>query len=151
MLNLSDAHHCYYTGNNFTAASDYAKDRELVHSSLPSKVASNGGFYSGNVGNGSDVVYVLSFCRGDPSNNTCFKCISSAAEHLMIKCPNQKAAVSWGTGDPPCIIRYADVPMYDVKRTLPTLKLYRTGAVQMDQNQFGRIWRNMTEELAEKA
>ncbi|XP_039168347.1 cysteine-rich repeat secretory protein 1-like [Eucalyptus grandis] len=94
-FDLSNAEFCYDKGN-FTAASTYAKNRELVLSSLPSDVTSKGGFYSGNVGNGSDVVYVLSFCRGDSSNDSCFKCLSSAAEDLMIKCPKQKAAGTWG-------------------------------------------------------
>ncbi|KAK3431890.1 hypothetical protein EUGRSUZ_E03010, partial [Eucalyptus grandis] len=150
MFDLSNAQHCYDTGN-FTATSNYAKNRELVLSSLPSDVASNGGFYSGKVGNNSDVVYVLSFCRGDSSNDSCFKCLSSAAEDLMIKCPNQKAAVTWGTGDPPCIIRYADGLMYGVKQAFPTLPYYNTGNITMDQDQFDRTWRNFTEELATRA
>ncbi|KAF8029640.1 hypothetical protein BT93_E2151 [Corymbia citriodora subsp. variegata] len=149
-LGLSDAQHCYDTGN-FTAASSYAKNRELVFSSLPSIMASNGGFYSGKSGNGSDVVYVLSFCRGDSSNDTCIKCISTTAEDLMIKCPNQKAAFSKGTYNPPCFIRYSDSPMYGVKETFPTLKFYRVGDIPMDQDQFDRIWRNLTEALAVRA
>ncbi|XP_039169838.1 cysteine-rich receptor-like protein kinase 14 [Eucalyptus grandis] len=100
------------------------------------------------VGNSSDVVYVLSFCRGDSSNNSCFKCLSSAAEDLMIKCPNQKVAVTWGTGEPPCIIIYADGPMYGKKMTFPTLKSPNVDNITMDQNQFDPIWRNFTEELA---
>ncbi|KAK3431885.1 hypothetical protein EUGRSUZ_E03002, partial [Eucalyptus grandis] len=143
-------YYCNNTGN-FTTASDYAKNRELVLSSLPSNMASNGGFYSGNVGTGSEIIYVLSFCRGDSSNDTCFKCIISAAEELMVNCPNQKAAYSWGTGDPPCFIRYSDAPMYGVKQTIPTLKLYRDGNIQMDLDQFDRIWRNLTEALAVRA
>ncbi|KAI6705067.1 hypothetical protein NL676_008029 [Syzygium grande] len=150
MLDLSDAQHCYNTGN-FTAASDYAKNRELVLSSLPSKMALNGRFYSGKVGNGADVVYVLSFCRGDFSNSTCFKCISSAAEDLMIKCPNQKAAWSWVTGNSVCIIRYSDGPIYGVKQTFPRFRYYNTGDIPVDQDQFDPIWRNFTEELAERA
>ncbi|XP_039169865.1 cysteine-rich receptor-like protein kinase 14 [Eucalyptus grandis] len=149
-FDLSEAYYCNNTGN-FTTASDYAKNRELVLSSLPSNMASNGGFYSGNVGTGSEIIYVLSFCRGDSSNDTCFKCIISAAEELMVNCPNQKAAYSWGTGDPPCFIRYSDAPMYGVKQTIPTLKLYRDGNIQMDLDQFDRIWRNLTEALAVRA
>ncbi|XP_048132923.1 putative cysteine-rich receptor-like protein kinase 30 [Rhodamnia argentea] len=147
---LSDAQHCYDIGN-FTAAGNYAKNRELVLSSLANDMASNGGFYSGKVGKGSDVVYVLGFCRGDSSNDTCFKCISSAAEDLMTKCPNQKAAFFWGTGDRPCIIRYSDGPMYGVKQTFPKLMVYNTGHIQMDQDEFDRIWRNLTEDLAVRA
>ncbi|KAI6704382.1 hypothetical protein NL676_007344 [Syzygium grande] len=149
MLDLSDAQHCNNTGK-FTAASGYAKNRELVLSSLPSEMASNGGFYSGKVGNGSDVVYVLSFCRGDSSKDTCFKCISSAAQDLMIKCPNQKAACSCGKIHP-CIIRYSDGPMDAVKQTIPTIVHNDTANLHMDQDQFDRIWRNLTEELAARA
>ncbi|XP_056171961.1 cysteine-rich receptor-like protein kinase 14 [Syzygium oleosum] len=150
MLDLSDAQYCYNTGNFFTATSDYAKNREIVLSSLPSKVTSNGGFYSGNVGNGSDVVYVLSFCRGDSSNDTCIKCITSAAEDLISNCPTQKAACSWGE-NPPCIIRYNDGPMYGVKQTFPTIPYNNTADLHMDQDQFDGIWRNLTEELAARA
>ncbi|KAI6704412.1 hypothetical protein NL676_007374 [Syzygium grande] len=136
---------------NFTAASDYAKNRNLVLSSLPSNMASNSRFYSRNVGTGSNIVYVLSFCRGDSSNDTCFKCISSAAEELKVKCPNQKAAFSWGTGVPPCFIRYSDVPMYGVKQTFPTILVYCAGDIPMVQNQFDQIWSNLTQVLAARA
>ncbi|XP_048132221.1 cysteine-rich receptor-like protein kinase 14 [Rhodamnia argentea] len=149
-LDLSDAEHCYDNGN-FMAAGNYAENRELVLSSLASNVASSGGFYSGKVGNGSDIVYVLAFCRGDSSNDTCFKCISSAAEDLMIKCTTQKAAFSWGTGDPPCSIRYSNDPIYGVKQTSPVEMLYNTGHIQMDQDEFDPIWRSFTEELAVRA
>ncbi|XP_048132152.1 cysteine-rich receptor-like protein kinase 34 [Rhodamnia argentea] len=149
-VHLSNAEYCNNTGN-FLANGNYAKNRELALSSLARDIASEGGFYSGKVGNGSDVVYVLGFCRGDSSNDTCFKCITSAAEDLMIKCPTQKAASTWGTGGPPCIIRYSDAPMNGVKQTSPTLMLYNTGHIQMDQNEFDPIWRNLNVELAARA
>ncbi|KAI6704365.1 hypothetical protein NL676_007327 [Syzygium grande] len=139
MLDLSDAQYCYNTGTFFTATSDYAKNRELVLSSLHSKVTSNGGFYSGNVGNGSDVVYVLSFCRGDSSNDTCIKCITSASEDLISNCPTQKAACSWGK-----ILRASS-------QTFPTIPYNNTADLHMDQDQFDGIWRNLTEELAARA
>ncbi|KAL3740536.1 hypothetical protein ACJRO7_021768 [Eucalyptus globulus] len=114
-------------------------------------MASNGGFYTGNVGNGSDVVYMLSFCRGDSSNDTCIRCISATAVDLIIKCPNQKATYSKGTYNPPCFIRYSDSPMYSMKKTFMTLKFYRTSDILMDQDQFDWIWRNLTEKLVERA
>ncbi|KAL3740551.1 hypothetical protein ACJRO7_021777 [Eucalyptus globulus] len=130
-FDLSNVEHCYDMGN-FTAASRYLKNRELVISSLPCFMASNGGFFTGNVGNGSDVIYMLSFCRGDSSNHTCMRCISVTAEDLIIKCPNQKAAYSKGTYNPPSFIRYSDSPMYGMKKTFPTLKFYCTGDIPMD-------------------
>ncbi|XP_039169806.1 cysteine-rich receptor-like protein kinase 22 [Eucalyptus grandis] len=137
LFDLSNAYYCYDVGN--LAAGDYARNRVLILSSLPGDVASNSGFYSRKVWKGSDVIYVLSFCRGDSSNNTCLKCISSAAEELRGKCSKRKAAYSWGIEDPPRSIRYSDSPMYGVKQTFPTLKLYRIGNIPMDQDQFDRI------------
>ncbi|KAI6680670.1 hypothetical protein NL676_034551 [Syzygium grande] len=79
-------------------------------------MGSSGRFYSGNVGNGSDAVFVLSFCRGDSANDTCIKCISATAEDLMIECPNQKAAYSKGTFNPPCFIRSVRSDMEELDR-----------------------------------
>ncbi|KAI6704372.1 hypothetical protein NL676_007334 [Syzygium grande] len=61
----------------------------------------------------------------------------------------KKAAYSKGTVNPPCFIRYSDIPLYGVKQTSPTLKFHSVGNILMDQDHFDHIWRNLTEVLAD--
>ncbi|KAF8030082.1 hypothetical protein BT93_E2491 [Corymbia citriodora subsp. variegata] len=147
----SYAQYCYNTSGNFTLGSPYAKNREAVLSSLSPSVAAHDGFYATSTGDSPNTVYAITFCRGDTSANICRSCVSSAVQELAVKCPNQKAAYYWGTGDPPCFIRYSDTPIYGILQTQPSLRLYNTGYITMDQDQFDSIWRNLTQRLVLEA
>ncbi|KAL3727916.1 hypothetical protein ACJRO7_032632 [Eucalyptus globulus] len=117
------------------ATSNYTKNCEIVLPSLPSDMTSNGGFCSWNLGNSSDIICVLSFCRGDCLDNTCIKCISATAEGLMIKCPNQKAVYSKEAFNPPCFIPYS---LVQCTREADISDVYRFMDITMDQDQFDR-------------
>ncbi|KAL3740549.1 hypothetical protein ACJRO7_021775 [Eucalyptus globulus] len=141
------AQYCYNTTGNFTSSSPYAKNREAVLNSLPPNVAAHEGFYATSTGESPNTVYAITFCRGDTSADICGSCVGSAVQDLVVKCPNQKAAYSGGTGDPPCFIRYSDTPIYGILQTHPTLPYYNVGNITMDQDQFDSIWRNLTQTL----
>ncbi|KAF7852388.1 hypothetical protein BT93_L0935 [Corymbia citriodora subsp. variegata] len=147
----SHAQYCYNTTGNFTSSSPYAKNREAVLSSLSPNVAALDGFYATSKGESPNMVYAITYCRGDTSADICGSCVSSAVQDLVVKCPNQKAAYSWGTGDPPCFIRYSDTPIYGILQTYPTRRLYNVGNITMDQDQFDSIWRNLTQRLVPEA
>ncbi|KAF9672192.1 hypothetical protein SADUNF_Sadunf11G0015100 [Salix dunnii] len=138
-ITLTDALKCYTTGN-FTANSTYAKNRDLVLSSLASNVTANGGFYNTTIGSGNDTVYGLVHCMASPSAGNCSFCVNSAMEALMTACPNQKEAISWG-GDPvPCIVRYANRYFFGSLELSPSEALYNTGIIEATFTQFGQIW-----------
>ncbi|KAI9198883.1 hypothetical protein LWI28_023763 [Acer negundo] len=59
---------CLGTGN-FTASSTYGRNRDLIPSSLASKITE--GFYNPTIGQDRDKVYALALCRGDSSGEDC--------------------------------------------------------------------------------
>lgn len=147
----SRAQFCFDTTGNFTSNSTYATNREAVLSSLSSNVVAHDGSYATSEGEDPNTVYASTYCRGDTSADTCSICVRSAVADLVVKCPNQKAAFSWGTGDPPCFIRYSDTPIFGVLQTQPTLRVKNDANITMNQEQFDAIWRNLTRRLASKA
>ncbi|KAI6706909.1 hypothetical protein NL676_009871 [Syzygium grande] len=119
----SDAQICYNTTGNFTSNSPYAKNRDAVLGSLASNVVAHDGFCATSTGENPNTIYAITFCRGDSSADICESCVSSGVQDLVVKCPNQKAAFSWGIGDPPCFIRYSDTPIYGILQTSPTHRM----------------------------
>lgn len=147
----SHAQYCYNTIGNFTSNSTYAKNRDAVLRSLPSKMAAHDGFYATSMGENPNTCYAIAYCRGDTSADICAVLVRSAVEDLIVKCPNQMAAFSWGTGDPPCFIRYSDSPIYGILQTDPTIPVKNGQNITMNQDQFDAIWRNLTQRLASEA
>ncbi|XP_056171986.1 cysteine-rich receptor-like protein kinase 18 isoform X1 [Syzygium oleosum] len=148
----SHAQICYNTTGNFTSNSPYAKNRDAVLGSLASNVAAHDGFYATSTGENPNTIYAITFCRGDSSADICESCVSSAVQELVVKCPNQKAAFSWGIGDPPCFIRYSDTPIYGILQTSPTYKMANVAShIAMNQDQFDAVWGNLTKRLASKS
>ncbi|KAL5774737.1 hypothetical protein ACOSP7_012294 [Xanthoceras sorbifolium] len=62
----TDWKHCYDTGN-FTANSTYARNGNLLLSSLASNITGYKGFYNTTIGQDPDKVYGLTLCKGDVS------------------------------------------------------------------------------------
>ncbi|XP_048132219.1 LOW QUALITY PROTEIN: uncharacterized protein LOC115731047, partial [Rhodamnia argentea] len=148
----SHAQICNDTIGNFTSSSPYAKNRVAVLGTLASNVAAHDGFYATSTGENTDTIYAITFCRGDSSADTCASCVSSAVQDLVVKCPNQKVAFSWGTGDPPCFLRYSDTPVYGILQTSPTYEMANIAKhIAVDQEQFDAVWGNLTHGLVNKA
>ncbi|KAF8017699.1 hypothetical protein BT93_H2787 [Corymbia citriodora subsp. variegata] len=143
----SHAQFCYNATGNFTSNSAYAKNRDAVLSSLASNVAAHDGFYATTIVEDPNTIYAITFCRGDSSPDTCASCVKSAVEDLVVKCPNQKAAFSWGTGEPPCIIRYSDTPIYGILQTYPTIRHYNVGNITINSE----IWWDLALGLVNQA
>ncbi|KAI6704438.1 hypothetical protein NL676_007400 [Syzygium grande] len=147
----SHAQHCYDASGNFTSNGAYVKNRDAVLRSLPSKVAAHDGFYAASEGENPNTVYAITYCRGDTSADTCKVCVRTAVENLIVKCPNQKAAFSWGTADPPCFIRYSDNLIYGELQVDPVITVKNPNKITMNQDQFDKIWRTLMRRLAGEA
>ncbi|KAI6704414.1 hypothetical protein NL676_007376 [Syzygium grande] len=150
VLIRTSAHHaafCYDTIGNFTPNSAYAKNRETILSYLSNNVSAHDGFYFTSTGQDPNTIYALTFCRGNTLTNICEKCVTSVADDLVEKCPNQKAAFSWGTDGDPCFIRYSDTPIYRILQTDPTLLVDNIDNITMSP----AIWWNLTLGVVNKA
>ncbi|KAK4858360.1 hypothetical protein QYF36_015260 [Acer negundo] len=97
---------CDTTGN-FKANSTYARNLNLLLSSLAPNITVNGGFYNTSIGQDPNKVYGLALCRVDVSLEDCGRCVDSTSQEIMTACPSQKAAFMWD-GSPPCLVCYAD-------------------------------------------
>ncbi|TXG46375.1 hypothetical protein EZV62_028124 [Acer yangbiense] len=73
---------CYDTGN-FTANSTYARNRDLILSSLASNVTE--GFYKATIGQDSNEVYALALCSGDSSTEECSNCMEEPEGRNSLK------------------------------------------------------------------
>ncbi|KAJ6333690.1 hypothetical protein OIU77_009543 [Salix suchowensis] len=149
-ISLISAEKCYDTGN-FRANSTYANNRDLLLSSLASNVTANGGFYNTTIGQYNDTVYALVLCISDPSAEDCASCVNSAIQELIVACPSQKEAISWG-GDPvPCIVRYANRPILGTMELSPTDSGYNTDHLKSNLTDFDHIWTSLMTETVARA
>ncbi|KAK3206707.1 hypothetical protein Dsin_020753 [Dipteronia sinensis] len=143
--------YCYETGNFTTNNSSYARNRNLLLSTLASNVLKNGGFYTANIGQDPDKVYGCALCRGDASAEDCSTCVNSSSQDIMIKCPNQKSAYMW-SGTPPCMVRYADRSFVGkLEMDVPLNKFYNEDNITSNLSEFDLIWHRLMESTAKEA
>ncbi|KAH7569092.1 hypothetical protein JRO89_XS06G0104200 [Xanthoceras sorbifolium] len=138
--------HCYDTGN-FTANSTYARNRNLLLSSLASNITGYKGFYNTTIGQDPDKVYGLALCRGDVSSedyrshfgkvemdvpvnaywNGCTPDLSQSDCHFCLrryldeykKCYHGRQA--GGVESPNCMLRWDLSPFYKDNIDVPPL------------------------------
>ncbi|TXG48050.1 hypothetical protein EZV62_027344 [Acer yangbiense] len=143
--------HCYETGNFTTNNSSYARNRNLLLSTLASNVVKNGGFYTANIGQDPDKVYGRALCRGDASAEDCSTCVNSSSQDIMIKCLNQKSAYMW-SGTPPCMVWYADRSFVGkLEMDVPVNKFYNVDNITCNLTEFDLIWHRLMESTAKEA
>ncbi|KAI9199123.1 hypothetical protein LWI28_027859 [Acer negundo] len=106
-IGLSSGYEICDTTGNFTANSTYARNLNLLLSSLSSNITVNGGFYNTSIGQDPNKVYGHALCRADVTLEDCGRCVDSTSQEVMTACPRQKAAFMWD-GTPACLVRYAE-------------------------------------------
>ncbi|KAA8515454.1 hypothetical protein F0562_018935 [Nyssa sinensis] len=142
---------CSNTKGNFTTNSTYAKNRNLILSSLASNATANGGFYTGTIGQGSDTVYALAMCRGDLSSENCFNCIDTPSQAIMKNCPNQKEAVDWPPGDPRCIARCSNRSFFGTMDKWPGWDVITAPDITTNFEEFDQALNTLIDNLAVRA
>lgn len=80
--------------NTYTTNSKYQANLRQLQSSLVSSIIPSG-FSSYTVGNNSDQVFGLAFCRGDVSAEDCQTCLRSTINELSTRCPYGKEEIIW--------------------------------------------------------
>ncbi|KAL6992704.1 hypothetical protein U1Q18_010818 [Sarracenia purpurea var. burkii] len=135
-LRLSTPQFCSYTAN-FTSNTTYAKNRNLLLSSLASNTTAQGGFFTATLGQDSDTVYALALCRGDISTTNCFNCVNSSTHAIMTNCPNQKEVTDFsGPSQAHCIVRCSDRWFFGVPDALPTVFVRAPNNITGDVGDF---------------
>ncbi|KAE8714923.1 pyruvate decarboxylase 1-like [Hibiscus syriacus] len=149
-MGLTTAQICYETGN-FTTDSTYGRNRDLLLASLSINVSKNGGFFSGSIGQDPNKVYALGLCRGDASDQVCSDRIESATRGILAECHSQKEAISWGPGNPPCIVRYTNRSIVGTLELDPTNIGCNDNNIDSNLTHFDEVWGNLTDSLERKA
>ncbi|KAM7264697.1 hypothetical protein ACFE04_002380 [Oxalis oulophora] len=146
-LRIKTAHADCYDSGNFTANSTYSKNRDILMASLASNAAANGGFYNSSVGEGSDTVYATAMCSGYDTQIGCSSCVNTSAYSLLKDCPLQYEAVSW-SGQPLCVVHYANTYIFGVLEMSPRQILFNTGTISWNgSDPFYTPWVGLVEKL----
>lgn len=144
------AQNCYGT-ENFTTDGAYAKNREILLSSLSSNVVrSDGFFYPTETGEDPDKVYGYALCRGYASAEECSSCVNTTSEKIMVECPYQKEAYRWD-GIPTCLVRYSDQPILGQAKAGISNDVYNTGSISSNWTDFDERWANFVNSTIKEA
>ncbi|MBA0598761.1 hypothetical protein Gorai_008508, partial [Gossypium raimondii] len=154
VISLTNAQTCLETGNNFTTNSPFARNRNLILTSLPANVSKDGGFFNTSIGeDGPNRVYAQALCRGDLSGEDCLVYVNFTAHQLLSSCKNQTEAFSWD-GDIPCLVRYSDKSLFGVLALEPIQEAINPNAitdVASNLTLFFELWGELMEAVAKKA
>uniref|UniRef100_A0A5B7BGZ4 Gnk2-homologous domain-containing protein n=1 Tax=Davidia involucrata TaxID=16924 RepID=A0A5B7BGZ4_DAVIN len=148
---ITTAQICDNNKGNFTANSTFSKNRNLILSSLASNATANGGFYTGTIGQDSDMVYALALCRGDLSSKKCFDCINSPSQEIMKNCPNQKEAVHWPAEDPRCIVRCSNRSIFGIMEASPGWNVWNLADITTNVDEFDQAFNSLIDSLLVRA
>ncbi|KAH1056188.1 hypothetical protein J1N35_034253 [Gossypium stocksii] len=137
---------CITESGSFTTNSTYGKNLDHILDSLPDNVSKSGGFFTATAGQDSNKAYALGLCSGDLNPHDCYDLVKSAVRDLRDKCPDQKEAISW-SGDPACIVRYANRPFFGILELEPTTAGTITHDIGSNLPRFDTIWESLTDRL----
>ncbi|MBA0747946.1 hypothetical protein Gogos_004807 [Gossypium gossypioides] len=141
---------CITESGSFTTNSTYGKNLDHILDSLPDNVSKSGGFFTATAGQDSNTAYALGLCSGDLNPHDCYGLVKSAVRDLRDKCPDQKEAISW-SGDPACIVRYANRPFFGILELEPTTAGSITHDIGSNLPRFDTIWESLTDRLVRNA
>ncbi|KAI7745043.1 hypothetical protein M8C21_000022, partial [Ambrosia artemisiifolia] len=90
---------------NSTENTVYKSNLRSLLISLATNAPLQDGFFNTSVGNGSNRVYGLVWCRADASPDTCSKCLNDSISLSLRECPDSKHLVIWSSL---CSIRFSN-------------------------------------------
>lgn len=86
---------CLRTDQNSTMNTVYKENLRTLLDSLAKNVPLQNRFFNTSVGNGSDKVYGLAWCRGDISPSSCSDCLKNTTTTSLRDCPESKELTTW--------------------------------------------------------
>lgn len=95
---------CPDSADNYTMNSTYQENLNSLLSSV-SNIAIDYGFYNSSIGQNTEKVNMIAFCRGDLTPDTCHSCVNDVSQKLKQVCPYKKEAIGWYET---CMFRYSN-------------------------------------------
>ncbi|XP_052181844.1 cysteine-rich receptor-like protein kinase 7 [Diospyros lotus] len=139
---------CYCSeAGNYTIGSPFKENLNLALSYLPSNTSLNNGFYNVSVGQTSDIVYAISYCRGDVLSDSCTRCVHDSVQEIFHCCPNQMEAL--GIYDY-CMLRYSNRYIFGVLETQPRFN-WSSEVIVNSTNQFEQELESLLNRLVAEA
>ncbi|GJU94160.1 cysteine-rich repeat secretory protein 38-like protein [Tanacetum coccineum] len=99
---------------NSTVNTVYQANVRNLLDSLVTNAPLQDGFFNTSVGDGSDQVYGLGWCRADVSPEACSECLSSSISKPLEDCPDRKDMAIWTSL---CNLRYSNKSFFGKRWT----------------------------------
>ncbi|CAH8368953.1 unnamed protein product [Eruca vesicaria subsp. sativa] len=144
------AQECGKTGF-FIPGNKYDTNRGLILSSLASKVSAQGGFFNDSIGEGTDRVYALGMCIQGAEPDVCSKCIDSASNALLDKCPNQTEGLNWPEVRILCMIRYSNTSFFGSLKAEPPFHIANPADIRYDLTVFDQVLQGLATRMIASA
>ncbi|XP_052181842.1 cysteine-rich receptor-like protein kinase 29 [Diospyros lotus] len=139
---------CYCSeAGNYTIGSPFKENLNLALSYLPSNTSLNNGFYNVSVGQTSDIVYAISYCRGDVLSDICRSCVYDSVQEIFHCCPNQMEALGFYDY---CMLRYSNRYIFGVLETQPRFN-WSSEVIVNSTNQFEQELESLLNRLVAEA
>ncbi|XP_031500696.1 cysteine-rich receptor-like protein kinase 44 [Nymphaea colorata] len=135
---------CSNNTSNYTSNSTYELNLKTLLLSLPTKAASQDGFYMGTTGDSPDQVYGLTLCRGDLSPEVCANCTSGGFSKVFQVCPGGRSATLWLDN---CLVRYSDANFSGIVNDGVNVQVYNVdnaSDVALYNRQWGLLMYNLS-------
>ncbi|KAL6330430.1 hypothetical protein AAG906_040360 [Vitis piasezkii] len=123
------------TTDLYSPNSTYQGNLQHLLSSLYSKAKYGTGFFNTSCGSFPDTVYGSFLCRGDVSADVCLDCVETASREIIIRCPNQKGAITWYDE---CQLHYSSQSFFSVDADHPVFSLHNENNIS-NPDQFSRV------------
>ncbi|EOA34530.1 hypothetical protein CARUB_v10022074mg [Capsella rubella] len=111
---------CNQFSDNFTQASAYEANRDIVLTSLRLR-SSLGSYSNATTGITPDIVRGMFLCRGDISLSSCSDCVQTATLEISRNCTHQKEAFIFYEE---CMVRYSDSSFFSLVDERPYIIRY---------------------------
>ncbi|KAJ4981983.1 hypothetical protein NE237_032820 [Protea cynaroides] len=152
--NCTDPTYLYNECSNTTlyaSNSTYQSNLNTLFYSLSSNANttsnSNNPYNNATVGQSSNTVYGLYFCRGDLSSDVCSNCVSFAVRDIAQRCSNRKIAYIWYDE---CMFRYSNSSFFSTVTISPIYLMWNPQNVS-DSTTFNQILGDTVNQVATSA
>ncbi|KAK1378490.1 cysteine-rich receptor-like protein kinase 10 [Heracleum sosnowskyi] len=141
-------YHICSNSSTYTPNSVFQANRKTLMSTLASNSTRNQGYFNYTAGrNSENIAYGHSLCQGDLLPKDCQKCVTTAIDDILSRCPNQDIGVIWYAE---CMVRYSSKPFFGEEEEGLRIYMWNTMNVT-DETQFQQVLGNTLNDLVTRA